>query len=86
MIIYQGHLAGILVGLMYLYGPLKQIIDSLVPSKCAFLIIFIKKKKFFLLIIHRFLIQPKGKIEEITTEARTKIITGMINKKYCFIF
>jgi len=30
---FAGHFAGILVGLLFVYGPLKYILDRIVPSK-----------------------------------------------------
>jgi ABC-type uncharacterized transport system permease subunit len=36
IVLFVGHLAGILVGLLYIKGPLKPLMDSIIPpSKCV---------------------------------------------------
>jgi len=36
-VLFVGHLAGILVGLLYIKGPLKPLMDSIIPpSKCVY--------------------------------------------------
>ena len=37
-LILKGHLAGILVGLLYIYGPVKYILDLIVPTSTTKLI------------------------------------------------
>ena len=72
-LILKGHLAGILVGLLYIYGPVKYILDLIVPTSTTKLIFFIFK--FLSLFFFKMKIDNLGKIDE---HGGCKMVNGSI--------